>query len=104
MNVKRLKELVEENRIVDPQNDVIQNQIIKEMEAILSLDLEETLNYLDNASDNEIEYISQTYEQLSCVFNSSELINCMQRNAIRTGVDCDVDIKYAIKALKDSKK
>lgn len=34
-------------------------------------------------------------------FKSEELIECMKRNAIRNGVDCNVDIDYAIKALND---
>ncbi|MFR7845986.1 MAG: hypothetical protein ACLU20_08090 [Thomasclavelia spiroformis] len=29
----------------------------------------------------------------------SKELECMQRNATRTGVDCNVDIEFALKAL-----
>ena len=40
------------------------------------------------------------YLKLSEHFKSQELIDCMESNAKRTGVDCAIDIEYAKKALK----
>ena len=37
------------------------------------------------------------FEDLSKFFKSQELIEFMERNALRTGVDCSIDIDYAKK-------
>lgn len=99
MNKERLQELVAKNKIIHLEDDSSQQDIWNEMIKILSNNLEETIAYLDSASKEEIYYISSIYDDLSERFKSKELIECMQRNAIRTGVDCNVDIEFALKAL-----
>ena len=102
MNEKRLKELIEKNKIINDEDDEAQKEIWDEMLLILSKNLNETITYFDHASKNEIYYISSVWDDLSEVFKSKELIECMKNNAKRTGVNCDVDIEYAIKAITDS--
>ena len=101
MNKERLQELVEKNKIIHFEDDSSQQDIWNEMFKILSNNLEETIAYLDSASKEEIYYISSIYDDLSERFKSKKFIECMQRNAIRTGVDCNVDIEFALKALNE---
>ncbi len=49
----------------------------------------------------EIYYISSIYDDLSEILKSKKLIKCIQRNATRTGADCNVDIEFALKALNE---
>lgn len=104
MNVKRLLELVEKNKIIYFEDDGAQKAIWDEMVSILSVNINETIEYLNSASKDEIYYISSVYDDLSEIFQSNELITCMEINAQRTGVDCAVDIEYAKKALNHSSK
>lgn len=84
------------------EDDDAQQKIWDEMVSILSQNLDETINYLNSASIDEIYYISSVYDDLSGIFKSNELITCMEKNAERTGVDCDADIKFAKEALNES--
>lgn len=101
MNKKRLQDLVEKNKIIHFEDDSSQQDIWNEMIKILSNNLEETITYLDSASKEEIYYISSIYDDLSERFKSKELIECMKRNATKTGVDCNADIEFALKTLNE---
>jgi len=70
----------------------------KEVE-LLKLDLCSTISLLDQLDANHYLYIREDFDDLSAYFKSSDFIECMKRNAIRTGVDCAVDIELAIIAL-----
>lgn len=100
MNKERLNELLKRNEEIHYNDDCAQNEIWREMFDILSENLNETINYLDNCSKNQFYYICALFEDLSGHFRSLELIECMKRNAERTGVDCGVDIGCAENALK----
>lgn len=99
MNKERLAELIEKNKNIDLEDDFAHNSIWKEMFEILSQNLNDTITFLDNITAAELEYIRSIFEDLSEHFKSQELIECMERNALRTGVDCSIDIEYAKKAL-----
>lgn len=100
MNTKRLKELAERNDQIDVNDDDAQDDIWEEMCKILSENLEETIKYLDNASSLEIYYVSAIYDDVNEHFQSEEFIKCIERNAIRTGVDCEVDIRRAREVMQ----
>lgn len=100
MNEKKLQELIKRNKSIHFEDDFSQQEIWNEMYKILSNNLVETITYLDSASKDEIYYISSIYDDLSEHFKSQELIECMKRNSIRTGVNCKDDIEFAIKAMK----
>lgn len=100
MNAERLRELIDRYAGADADNDIESNYFWKESFKILSNNLEETIAYLDNINSGDLFYISSIFDDLSEHFQSIELIECMKRNAIRTKVDCDADIEYAIKELK----
>ncbi len=95
MNVEKLRELIDRYAEADVENDIESDYFWKESFKILSIDLNETIAYLDSISANDLEYVKEIFDDLSEHFKSIELIGCMERNAKRTGVDCAVDIEYA---------
>lgn len=99
MNVDKLKELIKERALIDAQNDILTEQSHDEQFRLLSVNLFETIDFLNNCLPEELYWVSELFERLSDHFKSQELIDCMERNAVRTGVDCKVDIAYAKDAL-----
>ena len=100
MNISKLKDLIKEREQIDAQNDVLTEQNHNEQFELLSDNLQETMDFLNICSSEEIYWVSELFERLSEHFKSQELIDCMESNAKRTGVDCAIDIEYAKKALK----
>lgn len=100
MNVSKLKELIKERALVDAQNDILTEKSQKEEFNILSKNLSDTINFLNTCSKEEFYWISEIFDDLSEHFKSNELIECMERNAMRTGIDCTTDIEYAKVVLK----
>lgn len=99
---KKIKELIQERDEMNPQNDVLADQNQEQLLEIFKENLTESMNFLDSCSANEFYWISELFDDLSEYFQSQKLIECMERNAMRTGVDCAIDIEYAKKALKQS--
>ncbi len=95
MNEKKLRELIDRYSKTDVENDYEFEYFLNESFKILSINLNDTIKYLDKINANDIFYISSIFDDLSEHFKSKELIECMERNAKRTGVDCSVDIEYA---------
>ena len=100
MNIERLKELINENKNIHMEDDMAQEQIWKEMLAILSENIDDTMNYLDGTNKDDLSYICTLFDDLSTHFQSQKLIECMGRNAKRTGLNCWTDIKFAKKINK----
>lgn len=103
MNIKKVEELIEENKKLELNDDCAQERIWQEMYDILSVNLNETMQYLDSISKEDISYVCSIFDDLSEHFQSKELIECMKKNAKRTGFDCSVDIECAIEMLKKFK-
>lgn len=101
MNTKKLEKLLEENKRIEINDDYVQERIWQEMYDILSVNLNETMQYLDGISKEDISYVCSVFDDLSEHFQSKELIKCMEKNAKRTGFDCSVDIECAKEMLKD---
>ena len=99
MNVGKVKKIIQERSKMDPQNDVLASQNQEQLLEIFKNNLTDSMGFLDSCSVEELYWISEIFDDLSEYFQSSELIECMERNAIRTGVDCSVDIEYAKKAM-----
>ena len=99
MNVDKVKELILERSKMDPQNDILAGQNQEQLFGIFKVNLNECIEFLDSCSAEELYWISEIFDDLSEYFQSSDLIECMERNAARTGVDCSIDIEYAKKAL-----
>lgn len=104
MNIKKVEELIEENKKLELNDDCAQERIWQEMYDILSVNLNETMQYLDGISKEDISYVCSIFDDLSEHFQSKELIECMEKNAKRTGFDCSTDIECAIEMLKNNLK
>lgn len=68
---------------------------------LLTKDVDVSIQCLDMLEPEYYYWVSEVFEEISEYFKSKELVVCMKRNAERTGVDCGVEIQYAIKALKN---
>ncbi|MCR5786866.1 MAG: EndoU domain-containing protein [Acholeplasmatales bacterium] len=97
---KKIKELIEENKNIELEDDIIQERIWKDMIEILSSDLNEDIKFIDGLDAEDLIYISPIFDDLSKIFKSIKLIECFKNNAQRTGLDLSVDIQCAIDALK----
>lgn len=100
MNEKRLRELIDRYAKAAADNDFESEYFWNESFKLLSVNLKDTITYLDNINAKDLFYIRSIFDDLSEHFQSINLIECMKRNAIRTNLNCDVDIECAIKALK----
>ena len=72
-----------------------------ECEKIFTVVLKETMEYFDNCSPYEFQTICPVFGDISEFWDSKELIECMERNAKRTGVDCKEILDYARYWLRD---
>ena len=101
MKIQELRKIIERyisNREVN--NEFETKLFWDESFKILSEDLNFTIDYLNTCDSEEFEVISEIFDDLSEHFKSQQLINCMEENAIRTDVDCKIDIEYAKMNLK----
>ncbi len=99
MNEKLIKKLIQEKKEINPQNDILLNEKYEELLQIFKENLYESINYLNTCSSDEFYWLSELFEDLSEYFKSQELIDCMEQNSKRTGVDCSTNINYAKDAL-----
>lgn len=67
---------------------------------ILSENLEDIIEYLDNVSSLEFSFVCSIFDDLSEHFKSEKFIECIEKNAVRTGVNCQADINCAKEMLK----
>lgn len=83
------------------EDDEARDKCWKEEIELFTKDLNTTIKCLDEIDKNAFYYVTSVFDDISRHFKSQELIECMKRNAIRTGVDCSVDIEYAIMEMED---
>ncbi|MGX7420051.1 hypothetical protein ACWOFR_14730 [Carnobacterium gallinarum] len=101
LNSKKVKMLIIERKTMFPDDPKI-NEIWKELTDIFSKDENETINYLKTSPENEIEWISEVFEDISENLQSQNFINILEIIEKKfTNLDLYTDISYAKKALKD---
>lgn len=83
MNREYMKRLAEEAEAIDPQNEVLWEINFNKRLAELKINLDDTINYLDTCSKQELDWASETFEDLSEYFKSQRLIECVERNITR---------------------
>lgn len=83
MNRDYMKRLAEEAETIDPQNEVLWEINFNKRLAELKINLDETINYLNTCSKQELDWASETFEDLSEYFKSQRLIECVERNITR---------------------
>ena len=98
----KVKKLVEEVDLLDPQNDVLWEINWRKRLELLTVDLSQTIEYLDECSEKELSYATELLEELMQHFKSIELIECVDRNIKRC--KHEETIKYLIFELESMKK
>ena len=101
MNKKHLKELVENASKIDPQNEVLIEENMQKRLNIMKENLQDTMDYLNNCSENELLWATEVLEELSEYFESNELITCIERNIIRCqSIEVKTQLETSIKYIK----
>lgn len=98
----KVKKLVEEVDLLDPQNDVLWEINWRKRLELLTVDLSQTIEYLDECTEKELSYATELLEELMQHFKSMELIECIERNIKRC--KNEETIKYLIFELEGMKK
>ena len=98
----KVKKLVEEVDLLDPQNDVLWEINWRKRLELLTVDLSQTIEYLDECTEKELSYATELLEELMQHFKSIELIECIERNIKRC--KNEETIKYLIFELESMKK
>ena len=101
-NIKdKVKKLVEEADLLDPQNDVLWEINWRKRLELLTVDLSQTIEYLDECTEKELAYATELLEELLQHFKSPELITCIERN-IKRCKDADTidSLKFELEYIK----
>ncbi len=95
--------LVEKRKNIDPQNEFLIQKCWDEELSVLTKSLENTIKYLNEASEEEILWISEIFDDLVIHFNSIELIKVYKQLKIKypnISNDIAIDIENAEKEIK----
>ena len=102
----QMKDLIKTLKSLDMHDHIsIQKIWDKEIE-VMSFSLEDTINYLNSASEEEIYWCSSVWDDISRIFKSEKLINAMKKCKEKypsISKNLEIDIKYAIEAMSDDK-
>ena len=83
MNRKYMEQLVDEAEQIDPQNEILEEENCAKRLEEMKKDINETIEYLDTCSRQELFWASEILEELSEHFKSKKLIECVERNVMR---------------------
>ncbi len=98
----KVKKLVEEVDILDPQNDVLWEINRQKRIELLTVDLIQTIEYLDKCSEKELWWNTDLLEELMEHFKSKELITCIERNIKRCkNLDTIDSLKQELEYMKN---
>ena len=104
MITKQMKELYEQNKKRDNDNPDAVKDMWKKQITVLCASLPDTIEYLKNASPDEISYVAEVFDDVSAYWQSPELVRAMEEAVDRCPDDLkkllQVDLKYATEALK----
>ena len=103
---KQMKELVEQKKTIDPHySDDVEKNWSKMIE-VMTTNLEWTIFYIDSASEEEIYFSSEVWDQISEYWRSPELIAAMERAKERfpsIASEIEIDLSCARVAIKNNK-
>ena len=98
-----MKELIDVLKTIDMNDHIAVHNIWDKEIEVLTFSLEDTIAYLDTASEEEIYWCSEVWDDVQKHFKSANLISAMERCKDKypnIANDLEVDIKYAIEAMK----
>lgn len=72
---------IKERQKIHPNNDFEIYEKWKELTEILSTDIDETLLLLNQATQEEILYVSEVFEELAFIVKSPKYITCLENLA-----------------------
>lgn len=101
-----MKELIEKRKLVEPQDGEGTDYYWKLELEVLEVSLETTIEYINTASEDEIYWCSEVWEDLSTFWKSKQLIEAMencQKRYPNIAKKIQVDIDFAKKALNYDK-
>ena len=83
MDKERLKKLIDEVSAPNAEEEIFWQANYEQRLEELKKDLAETIEYIDTCSKKELEWIGETFDELSEYFKSRALIDCVERNVTR---------------------
>lgn len=101
---KQMRELYEQNKVRDEEDpSAVQKMWDKQIE-VLCANLEDTIEYLKTAPEEELFYVGEVFEDIASYWQSEELIKVMEDAANRCSKELRdslyIDIKYAKMEMK----
>ncbi|SFI90566.1 MULTISPECIES: hypothetical protein [unclassified Bacillus (in: firmicutes)] len=76
---KKVRQIIEERKTVHLENSFLIEKHWEELAKLLSKDIECTIKFLDSASEEEIEWISEVFEDINCGTKNKEYVACLKR-------------------------
>lgn len=104
MNKLKLKELLAKEKSLTEKTDGLFDVVFKQKVEILREDLEKTVAFLDECTQDEFYWVSNAFEDISEAFRDERFIECLKRNQLRFPEIFDeiqLEIDYAILAMRD---
>lgn len=98
----KLKQLVDEVETFDPQNDELWLINRQKRINLLTENLKQTIEYLDDCSEKELWWNTDLMEELMQHFKSPKLISCIERNIKRCKNSDTIDsLKQELEYMKN---
>ena len=99
MDIIKLRKLIIRERELTEETDGFWDDIFNAKVAILNENLEETIAFLDNCTEEEFYWVSNAFEDISEKYKSPKFIDCIKRNMMRfpnIKEDIQMELKYAL--------
>ncbi|WIY62228.1 hypothetical protein [Bacillus arachidis] len=76
---EKVKQIIAERKTVHHENSFLIEKYWEQLTKLLSEDIEHTIKFLDSASEEEIEWISEVFEDIDYDTKNREYIDCLKR-------------------------
>jgi hypothetical protein len=96
----KIQDLVKKRSELSPDDDPSIEEYWREISEILSVDVNETIDFLDKCNVEEIYWISEVFDDISAIFQSQSFIDFIELLQKKYPlIDLSIDIECAKKAL-----
>lgn len=100
INCEKIENLISERK-KKLSDDPRIGEIWDELKKIFSQDEKSTIEYLNNCSESQLEWISEVFEDISENLQSEDFIDTLEKLPKKyPDLDLEMDISYAKEALK----